>query len=464
MNSLRLQQVATALLLQRRRRGRLFQPQDAFVNDPSAFVGACCTRRAGKSNGLGRRFYKQMMKYPGSLSRYIALTRDSAKDIMMPALQELNDTHNWGATFIENPLSMLLPNGSKLRLIGADMKNFIPRLRGAKTVANAIDEAQSFGPHISSLVNDVIIPTMADYPDAWLAVTGTPGPIPRGFFYDLTTQHIGDYSMHQWSLFDNPHLPNAREFVTNLKLKQKWDDDNPTYLREWLGQWVLDYDALLVKYSEDKNHYNILPNQKWQYIMGVDIGHRDADAICVLAWCEATTSVYLVEEITTKEQDLTALATQIESLLLKYNVDKIVMDEGALGKKIAEEFRRRKHIPVQPANKQRKMENVALLNDWLRQGKFFAKRSSIFANDSYSVQIDYEHTTPDRLVVKKGFHSDIIDAVLYAFRESPAFTHSPAIEKPKWGTPLWQEQEIKRMEDEAKEYFENLDSMAKFQG
>jgi hypothetical protein len=394
-----------------------------------------------------------MMKYPGSLSRYIALTRDSAKDIMWPALQELNETHNWQAQFIENPLTMILPNGAKLRLIGADMKNFIPRLRGAKCVANAIDEAQSFGSHIESLVNDVIVPTMADYPDAWLAVTGTPGPVPRGFFYDIATQHIGDYSMHEWSLFDNPHLPNARKFVGELKARQKWDDENPTYLREWQGKWVLDYDALLVKYSEETNHYSSLPVNKWQYIMGVDIGHRDADAIAVLAWCDATTSVYLVEEVITRRQDLTELENQITTLTNKYSIDKIVMDEGGLGKKIAEEFRRRKHIPVQPADKMRKMENVALLNDWLRQGRFFARKDSTFAQDSYSVQIDYEHTTPDRLVVKKGFHSDIIDAVLYAFRESPAFTHTPTTVAPKWGTKEWQESEIIRMEKEAEEYF-----------
>jgi hypothetical protein len=405
-----------------------------------------------------------MMKYPGSLNRYIALTRDSAKDIMWPALQELNETHGWQAEFIENPLSMILPNGSRLRLIGADMKNFIARLRGAKCPATAIDEAQSFGTHLEQLVNDVVIPTMADYPDSWLAMTGTPGLIPKGFFYDISVKNIGGYSMHQWSLYDNPHLPNARDFVAKLKERQKWEDDNPTYLREWCGQWVLDQDAMLVKYVEERNHYDILPNLKWVYILGVDIGHRDADALAVLAWSPQTTKVYLVEEIVTREQDLTALATQIEAITLKYDISKMVMDEGALGKKIAEEFRRRKHIPVQPANKQRKMENVALLNDWLRQGKFMAKKDSHFAQDSYLVQIDYEKTTPDRLAVKKDYHSDIIDAVLYAFRESPAFTYEPPTEQPKWGTEAWRQAEVIRMEREAEEYFEKLDRMEKFQG
>lgn len=459
MNEIKL--VALALLKKRQKFLRSFPKQEAFVNDPSPFVGACCTRRAGKSNGLALRFYNQMLAMPNTLSRYIALTRDSAKDIMWPTLHELNDTHGWGAEFIENPLTMVIPNGSRLRLIGADMQNFIQRLRGAKVAATAIDEAQSFGPHIESLVNDVIVPTMADYDGkAWLAITGTPGLIPKGFFHDISVRGVGGFSMHHWSLFDNPHLPNAREFVKSLKERQKWSDDHPTYLREWLGKWATDTDAMLIKYSEGVNHYAMLPHHKWTYILGIDIGLRDADALAVLAWSPQTPNIYLVEEHVNRDQDITKLAQQIETITQKYDISKMVMDEGALGKKIAEEFRRRKGIPVQPANKARKMENVALLNDWLRQGRFFAKKDSKFASDSYLVQIDYEKSTPDRIVVKSDYHSDIIDAVLYAFKESPAFTFSPTVTAPKWGSKEWQEAEIVRMEREAQEYFENLDRQA----
>ena len=138
------------------------------------------------------------------------------------------------------------------------------------------------------------------------------------------------------------------------------------------------------------------------------------------------------------------------------------MDEGALGKKIAEEIRRRKHIPVQPADKMRKVENVAFLNDYLRQGKFKAKRDSHFAKDSELLQIDYDKTTPDRLVVKKGFHSDIIDAVLYAFKESPAFTYQKPKDKPKPGTKEWYDQQIDDMERSAIEHFERLEESKQF--
>lgn len=706
-----------------------FPEQDLFVNDDNQFLAAECTRRAGKTNALALKFINQMQKYPNSLSRYIALTRDSAKDIMWPVLSDLNDIFKLGADLTESNLTMTLPNGAKLKLFGADMKNFIRRLKGAKSPAVAIDECfhpdtlvetnsgpkriaeiipgeyvknatnfgrvlkvkakhidgcrtlsygersvkcsdnhpflttrgwinasdlmigdhlvtqelsmwllrqdiseaewpclsvlqskllrevsvevgevyrlqkesqpyvqcqdekegiefvkedwtsptnppwewssadigggddfvsysrfimelcrttwvsgwriskqlqsglelaesedwnrgrwpisstaietrarqkerikaavirldnievhesssddrnpngyfydlkveghpsftvngvlvhncQDFGPHLSSLINDVLTPTIADYPDSWLAVTGTPGPVPRGTFYDIVQQGIGEFSVHRWSLFQNPYLPNAKEFVEKLKKRQKWEDNNPTLLREWYGKWVLDLESLLIRYEAKTAHFDEPPKQNYTYIMGIDLGFNDADALAVLGWSGSDPTTYLVEERIERKQGLTELVQQINSLRDKYRISKLVIDEGGLGKKLAEELRRRHHIPVQPAEKSRKMENVAFLNDALRTGKFKARRDSHFAQDSYSVQIDYEKTTPDKIVVKKGFHSDIIDAVLYGFKESPAFTYQKPVPIPKYQTPEWYAKQVTDMEKSAEEYFE----------
>ncbi len=431
-----------------------FPQQDAFVDDPSQQIAALCTRRAGKSRGLVRRYLKAMDKHPNALCRYIALTRDSAKDIMWPALEEVNADSGGKFKLVESKLTMIHPNGSRLKLYGADMKNFVRRLRGVKSPANGIDEAQEFEPaHLAHLVNDIIMPSMVDYKDSWLALTGTPGPIPRGLFFEITEHGEADYSVHKWSLYDNPYLPDARGFVEKLKNKHKWTDDNTTLLREWLGKWVLDLDSLLIRYNHDLNHFERLDPKGWETIMGIDMGFNDADAIAVLAWSEHDPCTYLVDELITQKQGLTELVEQIQRLSKKYNVSKMVIDEGGLGKKLAEEMRRRHGIPVHPADKLGKFENVTLLNDALRLGKFKAPKTSRFAEDSYQVQIDWEKTTPDRIVVKKGFHSDIIDAVLYAFRESPAFAYTAPKKSPKYGSKEWAEQQVDDMEQAAIEYF-----------
>lgn len=445
-----------------------FPKQNDLINDPARYIVAQCSRRAGKTNGIALKFFKTMAKYPGSQCIYLSLTFDSARDILWPVLQELNDKYRLGCTFVESKLWMIHPNGAKLKLMGADMKNFIKRLKGRKYPGVAIDEAQDFGPHLQSLVDDVLTPSISDYEDGWLLLTGTPGPVPQGYFFDITQQGKFGYSVHKWTLLENPYMPQPGKFIEDLKIKREWDESNPTLMREWRNIWVLDVQSLWIKYSETLNHYQNLPElpggQSYHYILGVDIGFKDADALAVLAWSEATPITYLVEEQVTAKQGITELAAQIEAMQKKYPIDKIVMDEGALGKKIGEEFRRQKHIPVEMADKARKQENVDFLNDALRTGKFKAKSASRFAQDSYLVQIDWEKSTPSKIVIRKKPHSDIIDAVLYGFKLSPAFTYEAAKAAPRPGTKEWAEAQPQEMWENAQEHFKAIEEATRIYG
>lgn len=442
-----------------------FATQCLFVEDAARFLAAQCSRRAGKSNGLAIRFFNTLEQHPGALCLYIALTRESARNIMWGVLQELDAKFKIGCEFTESNLSMTHPNGARLQLFGADMKNFIRRLKGIKTPGVGIDEAQDFGPHLQSLVDDVITPALTDYTDSWLAITGTPGPVPLGYFYDVTSSpdHSG-FVLHKWTLLENPYLPQAPSFIEDLKRKRGWDEQNPTLRREWRNEWVLDLESLLIRYNESLCHYESLPPTSWTYALGIDIGFNDADALALLAWSDSSPNTYLVDEVIAHKQGLTELVAQIEHFQKHYPISKIIMDEGGLGKKLAEEIRRRHHIPVQPADKARKMETVEFLNDHLRLGRFKAKRSSRFAEDSYRVQIDREASTPDRIKVKDGFHSDIIDAVLYAWKESPAFTYIAPKKKPAYKSDEWAHEQVTEMEQNAEEFFQKQEEAAEGYG
>lgn len=438
-----------------------FTAQNKFIEDSSRYIAVQCSRRAGKTNGLAIRFLRTLERHPGSQCLYLSLTRESAASIMWPVLQEFNERYNIGCTFTESKLLMTHPNGAKLRLLGADMKNFVKRLKGIKTPGVAIDEAQDFGAHLQSLVDDVLTPAMSDYPDSWIALTGTPGPVPMGYFFDITHDKKYGYSNHAWTLLENPYMPNPAAFMADLQQKRQWADTNPTLLREWKNNWILDVESLWIQYNEARNHYQELPSGNYNYIMGIDLGYNDADAIAVVAWNETSNRTYLVEEAVTNKQGISELVAQVTALQQKYDVSKLVIDQGGLGLKIAEEMRRRHHIPVVGADKQRKQETVAFLNDALRTQTFMAKSGSRFAQDSYLVQIDWDKTTPDKIVVKKNPHSDIIDAVIYAFKESPAFTYQKPKERPKPKSEQWYKEEVEAMEAAAEEYFKNLEEASR---
>lgn len=422
-----------------------FPEQDRFVTDTSRYIAAQCSRRAGKSNALALKFWLTMERHPGCQCIYVGLTRESAKEIMVEPMERIAGEFQVKYTYTESNLTFKHHNGATLKLVGADGKNFIRKLKGRKYAGVGIDEAQDFGSHIESLVDDVLTPATLDYEDGWIALTGTPGPVPSGYFFEVTEEGKYNFKVHKWTLLNNPHVPNPEAFIQDLIVRKQWEQNSPTLLREYRNQWVLDVQSLWVRYKEMLNDYKDLPREKLNYILGVDIGYRDADALAVVGWSDQSPTTYLIEELITTKQDITGLVEQIEGMRKKYDIQKIVMDAGALGKKIQEEIIRRHQIPVEAADKMRKQENVELLNDALRLGKFKARAQSRFALDSYLVQIDWDRTTPDRIVIKKKPHSDIIDAVLYAFKESYAYTHTPEKPKPRYGSREWAEQQTSSM-------------------
>jgi hypothetical protein len=55
-----------------------------------------------------------------------------------------------------------------------------------------------------------------------------------------------------------------------------------------------------------------------------------------------------------------------------------------------------------------------------------------------------------------GILNSNCDAVLYAWRESYSFTSKIPVKKPAFRSPEWMEAEVRRMEEEAEEYFKKL--------
>lgn len=427
----------------------LFDQQFAFVNDPAPFKVAVCSRRSGKTIACAAHLVHTAISSPGVMCLYITISMRNAKRIIWKDLKKINEDHQLGGIPNEADLSIIFANKSSIHLCGANNVTEIENFRGVPLKLVYIDECQSFKEYIRDLIDDVLSPALMDYAGS-LCMIGTPGPIPTGFFHECAvTSEI--WSKHGWTFFDNPFIAQksgrTHQQLLDRELKRRGvGTADPSIQREWFGKWVLDSNSLLLQYTPDKNHFDQLkPGIPYTYIMGIDIGFKDADAIGVLAWSEQDPITYLVEELVTPKQGITELAEQIEMLDKKYKVSKMVMDMGALGKKIGEEIIRRHKLPVEAADKVRKMENIELLNDALRSGRFKAKANSRFAQDSYLVEIDRDKSTPDKTVVSTRYHSDIIDAVLYGFKVSPAYTYEPPQLKPKWGTKAWADAQSSEM-------------------
>jgi len=427
----------------------LFDKQLAFVQDPARFKLGVTTRRAGKSISCVADLVHTAVTNDNITVLYITLSRKNAKRLVWPEFKKLNRTFELKGEVNESDLSITWPNGSMLYLLGANDKASIEDFRGLAIKKVYLDESQSFPDYIRELIDDVLGPALMDH-DGQLVLIGTPGPIPSGYFYELTKN--SSWSHHHWSFFDNPKLPFLKLGLTHKQMldrelnRRGVTTSDPSIQREWFGKWIVDADSLVYHYNAKVNDYETLPEGNYTYILGVDLGFEDADALAVLCFDESKSPVtYLIEETITRRQDLTKLTQQISDIIARYPIARIIVDTGGLGKKITEEISKRFEIPMQAAEKVRKVEYIELMNDALRTGKLKIKATSQFAQDAMKVEWDHDKSTPDRKIISSRFHSDICEAVLYAWRESYSYTYRYKAPEPEFGTKAWSDAEEAKM-------------------
>ncbi len=383
---------------------------------------------------------------------YITLKRVNAKRIIWPELLKINREYNLGGIPNESDLALKFPNESVIYCSGAKDKSEIENFRGLALKKVYIDECQSFRPHIEELIDDVISKALFDY-SGHLCLIGTPGMVPAGYFYKCAISNA--WSHHAWTMFNNPYLErkSGKPVLTLVQddcTRMGVEITHPKIQRECYGRWVTDLDFLVFKYNAEKNHYGQIDySRDWEFVIGVDLGFDDADAIAVVGWHKHQKIAYLIREEVRTKQGITELSEQLELLIKEFSPLKVVMDTGGLGKKIAEEMRRRYTLPIVAAEKVRKFEFIELLNDAMRTGRFYAKKDGRFAQDSLLVEWDRDVTNPDKLKVSEGYHSDICDAVLYAFRESLHWLSDAAPIKLIPLTPPWYQKQIQEMEEAA---------------
>lgn len=433
-----------------------FGPQRAFILDESRLKTGLCSRRAGKTVGCAADLLFTAKSIPGITNLYVTLSRKNAKRIIWKDLMRINTKFALGGIVDNQELSITFKHDegeeSVVYITGAKDAEEIEKFRGLALYKVYIDECQSFRAYIKELVDDVLEPALTDY-NGFLILIGTPGPIAAGYFYDCC--HSDGFAHHHWTMRDNPYIEiksgmTVDDILARIRKRKGISEVDPTYRREYLGEWVHDSNALVYKYDVKKNNYNNLPQGDMNYILGIDIGYDDADAIAVLGYSFNSPGVFLVEEFVQNKLTISDLAEHIKVLQTKYNPVKMVMDAGALGKKIQEEIQQRHGLVIEAAEKARKVEFIELLNDDLRTGRLKVKPDTKCAQDFMLVQWDFEKSTNAKRVISDVYHSDITDAVLYAWREARHYAYEPEPEVVRIGTDAYMD-ELERKEAEEME-------------
>jgi len=433
-----------------KRQSKTFQPvlfplQRAFVDDASKFKALICGRRSGKSTTAASYLVEVAFQNPSSRVLYIGLTRSSAKNILWKELKRLNSAHKLGIKFNSTSLIAELPNGSEIILIGANDEAAAEGIRGIKLRLAVIDEAASFRRHLEYLIEEILLPTLLD-DDGTLCLVGTPNASCSGPFFDAT-QPNSPFSIHKWTVLNNPFIKHAATWLEGYKAKKGWDDSNPVYQREWLGRWIKSTDSMVFKYDQHRNACKALPSGELNYLLGIDVGYKDASAFIVGAYRENDPTFYVVHSFKKAHMTNDEIMQKAKELIETYKPVKTVMDSGGGGKGIAETFKKRYSLPIYAAQKTDKVTFIEQMNSDFLSGRIQVMPGNEALTDEWeTVQWDENRKLED-----KRYLNDAADAALYCFRESQHYTQSAPEPKASQGSDTYWHTEAKRMEEQALE-------------
>lgn len=405
-----------------------FAAQTAFLEDPARMRVVLCTRRSGKSYGAGLLLLREAYETPNVSCLYVALTRASAKRIMWKdVLKTIDREQGLGCRFNETELSVTLPNGSMIYLLGMDAdEQEKDKALGQKFKAVVIDEAASYGVDLHEMVYGILKPATADYRGT-IAMIGTPGNMKRGLFYELTKgQNPGEpgrwekmgWSGHRWSAFDNPHMADKwKAEIEDLRLANPLVEQTSIFQQHYLGKWTVDDSKLVYRFDYERNVFDDLPVMKqggrWHYVLGIDLGFNDPTAWVVCAYHDFDKTLYVLGSHKKEHCDITEVADQTHRLMGRFEFDSIVIDNA--NKQAVEEMRRRHDIPLTAASKTGKADFIEIMNGEFVQGRIkLHRKAAAPLMDEYG-QLVWDERSPRR-EEHPACPNHLSDAMLYAWR------------------------------------------------
>ena len=338
------------------------------------------------------------------------------------------------------------PNGASISVRGIDDVHSIEKLRGRNPPDLVfLDEAQSMREQIlHPMVNNIIRPALLDRAGV-LIVTGTPSPVPAGFFYEIWTS--GRWSRHSWTLYDNP--TKTRAYYDAFLAKERADrgitEADPAYRREWLGEWAIEEELRVYKYGAINNimadvrdftvgqaphaiagrecisrHPLMSAHHKhlWRHAVGIDIGSGDRTAIVVLGQHLNDQHVFQRYEwvLNRKQEPVQShIVAALQGIRAEYNPLNWFFDSGGAGGKLFMTTLQRDHgFPlIEAARKTDRRGQIDSVNTWLRKGQLLIPNVSSVAEDMLKSIWNAEKLKEGVWEYSPTWHPDPAEALRY---------------------------------------------------
>ena len=405
---------------------RLFKEQKNVFNDFTAKkIAVMCSRRAGKTEGNSD-IIVRTAAIPNSPILYINLTFENA-------IRQMFDRVIAEAERVELPVLkasksagfIYFANGSSVLFKGNKDRSEADKMQGDKYRLVIIDEAQS-QVNMNYLVDTIIRPMLADYPDSQLILTGTP-PRRKGTYFEAAFNNP-EWKTYSWDMFANPYIADPQLMIQDICNEKGLTIDSPLIQREFFGKMAYDTEAQVFKgYKVYRGAVpnNFIPSHIYE---GVDFGYADYNGIVVLAADVEHRQAYVIYERKFNKATVTDIINSVREgfengkrLLLERNPNadlnncQIFTDTNE--KSITYELSQTYNLPAYCAYKYDKALAIEHLAEECRTGRLLNIENGEIVNEFE--QTLYKRDDLDNITseLDEGYHPDITMALLYASRQ-----------------------------------------------
>jgi len=345
-------------------------------------------------------------------------------------------------TLNQSTMTCSFTGGGEIILAGLDDRERVDKILGQEFAAIYVNESQD----VPWATVNVLKTRLSQFITGWV----------NRFICDLNPTSTGHWTYKLW--FDNVHpesrsaLPHPESYGA-LQMNPTDNSDNlpQGYIenelaglvgnarqRFYLGEYT---NTTGLRVFQPKALYEWPEFVQWaesrqgslRFTAGLDLGYQDADAFVIFAYVPSEPDVWLIFEHKARRETMDELVTAIregmtwvrhnvpardhsmqiyaETATLRYGHEG---DEKKSWSMLSEVY----GLPVQRAYKRDKKLGIELLQDVVNSGKLHVPRGGPFHDETEQVIWTREI---DGTIVRKidddAYHPDLMDAVLYPFRE-----------------------------------------------
>lgn len=408
------------------------------------FIRVRCGRQAGKTYLIALWLLVGALLQDGSINVYLALTKESAKRMIWPELLAVGRLLGIDEScFKLHGGVVTLPNGSTVLVMGTDDKATIETWRGSKLYRIAIDEMGSQSPEwIRYLVDEILWWSIIRY-DGAIALLGTPGLVADGYWWEMSRPDA-PHVVYHWTVYDNPGIPHAVEFVDETLRLKEWTKETPAFLREVMGEWTPDAAARVYPYDDDRHGVDALPDRNdegfpippssWHYTIAASVAHPERVGWAVLATNPAVDGVWVVEgdaALADPDEHAERIAATIERYRERAAEGRVlcVVDPGELGEEHVVAMRRRHRLPISAVDTRARKSSIrvcrgALMGGAVRPVRVVRGERTRGIRDAWNV-LGWDPKRPTLHNRAQPEQDQISSAAAFAYRASPQHVLDP---------------------------------------